>query len=231
MVDNFQVRPGSGADPVLRLVNLAGVFTQVMKLDLGGASAESLVVIGQQVMAASVPVVIASDHSNIPVILASNSGVDIGDVTVNNSTGAWAVNIQDGGNSITTDPGSGWSEAPLVTASLTGLHGVPVMVADLSGNAAWLTQPVRASDFKGTFSHQRPAVTNATSVVIAAGTRKWVDVMNCTNVMAWLKVNAAAVAFQGYPLGPSQSKRFETDQAINGITETASINLETAEVV
>lgn len=35
--------------------------------------------------------------------LAANSGVDIGDVTINNSTGASAVNIQDGGNTITVD--------------------------------------------------------------------------------------------------------------------------------
>jgi hypothetical protein len=33
----------------------------------------------------------------------ANSGVDIGDVTINNSTGVAAVNIQDGGNSITVD--------------------------------------------------------------------------------------------------------------------------------
>lgn len=36
-------------------------------------------------------------------ILGSNSGVDIGDVTINNTGGASAVNIQDGGNSITVD--------------------------------------------------------------------------------------------------------------------------------
>lgn len=35
--------------------------------------------------------------------LGANSGVDIGDVTVNNGSGAAAVNIQDGGNSITVD--------------------------------------------------------------------------------------------------------------------------------
>jgi hypothetical protein len=33
----------------------------------------------------------------------ANSGVDIGDVTINNAAGASAVNIQDGGNSITID--------------------------------------------------------------------------------------------------------------------------------
>jgi len=36
-------------------------------------------------------------------VLGANSGVDIGDVTVNNAGGASAVNIQDGGNSITVD--------------------------------------------------------------------------------------------------------------------------------
>jgi len=36
-------------------------------------------------------------------ILGANSGVDIGDVTINNGNGASAVNIQDGGNSITVD--------------------------------------------------------------------------------------------------------------------------------
>lgn len=36
-------------------------------------------------------------------VLGSNSGVDIGDVTINNASGASAVNIQDGGNSITVD--------------------------------------------------------------------------------------------------------------------------------
>lgn len=35
--------------------------------------------------------------------LAANDGVDIGDVTINNAAGASAVNIQDGGNSITVD--------------------------------------------------------------------------------------------------------------------------------
>lgn len=35
--------------------------------------------------------------------LAANDGVDVGDVTINNASGASAVNIQDGGNSITVD--------------------------------------------------------------------------------------------------------------------------------
>jgi len=41
----------------------------------------------------------ATDH----ILLGVNSGVDVGDVTINNSTGGSAVNIQDGGNTITVD--------------------------------------------------------------------------------------------------------------------------------
>lgn len=84
--------------------------------------------VGQKLMAASSPVVIASDQSAVPVsgtffqatqpvsavslplptgaataALQTQPGVDIGDVTVNNAAGAAAVNIQDGGNSITVD--------------------------------------------------------------------------------------------------------------------------------
>ncbi len=88
--------------------------------------------LGQKTLANSVPVAIASDQTAFPVsqsgswstgrtwtlssgtdsvasvqsgtwVLGANSGVDIGDVTVNNASGASAVNIQDGGNSITVD--------------------------------------------------------------------------------------------------------------------------------
>ena len=47
--------------------------------------------------------------------LGANSGVDIGDVTINNAAGASAVNIQDGGNSITIDATS----LPLPTGAST----------------------------------------------------------------------------------------------------------------
>lgn len=75
---------------------------------------------GQATMANSAPVVVASNQSAIPVSFTGSgdvatqttlaaintklvSGTDIGDVTINNASGASAVNIQDGGNSITVD--------------------------------------------------------------------------------------------------------------------------------
>lgn len=44
-----------------------------------------------------------SNLNPLNVIAAANSGVDIGDVTINNTSGGGAVNVQDGGNSITVD--------------------------------------------------------------------------------------------------------------------------------
>jgi hypothetical protein len=61
--------------------------------------------------------------------LASNSGVDVGDVTINNTAGAGAVNIQDGGNSITVDG----------TVAVSGSVAV-------TGTFYQATQPVSATD-------------------------------------------------------------------------------------
>ena len=44
-----------------------------------------------------------NDDRPLAVESQANSGVDIGDVTVNNAAGAAAVNVQDGGNSLTVD--------------------------------------------------------------------------------------------------------------------------------
>ncbi len=57
--------------------------------------------------------------------LAANDGVDIGDVTINNSTGGAAVNIQDGGNSITIDGAVSMNTGTVVgtvTATPTGTY-------------------------------------------------------------------------------------------------------------
>ena len=101
---------------------------------------------GQATMANSAPVVVASDQSTIPVlasqsgtwILGANSGIDIGDVTVNNGSGASAVNIQDGGNSITIDG--------TVTAN-AGTGNFTVVQATASNLNANVTGSVSVSNF------------------------------------------------------------------------------------
>jgi hypothetical protein len=63
--------------------------------------------------------------------LAANDGVDIGDTTVNNASGGSAVNIQDGGNSITVDGAVGISGVVDVTpASPAANDYLPVRLTD-----------------------------------------------------------------------------------------------------
>jgi hypothetical protein len=57
--------------------------------------------------------------------LGANDGIDIGDVTINNASGAAAVNIQDGGNTITVDG----------TVAATQSGNWTARVADGAGNA------------------------------------------------------------------------------------------------
>jgi hypothetical protein len=53
--------------------------------------------------------------------LAANDGVDVGDVTINNASGGSAVNIQDGGNSITVDGTVAVSNTILAAAGSTSI--------------------------------------------------------------------------------------------------------------
>lgn len=91
--------------------------------------------------------------------LAANNGVDIGDVTVNNAVGAAAVNIQDGGNSITVDgavnavqsgvwvttiddgAGSITVDGPLTNAELR-LDPVDITTGVYFGTSAFATVPL-----------------------------------------------------------------------------------------
>ena len=107
--------------------------------------------VGQKTMTASLPVAIASNQSAVPISAASlplptgaataalqtQPGVDIGDVTVNNAAGAAAVNIQDGGNSITVD-------GPLTDTQLRAT-AVPVSAASLPLPAGAATSALQAS--------------------------------------------------------------------------------------
>jgi hypothetical protein len=63
--------------------------------------------------------------------LQTQPGVDIGDVTINNTSGAGAVNIQDGGNSITVDGSVSITGSVAVTGPLTDaqLRATPVPVS------------------------------------------------------------------------------------------------------
>lgn len=137
----------------------SGWDTSGLALETGGnlaAAATSLALLDNAVAGSELQVdIVASLPAGTNGIgkLTSNSGVDIGDVTINNTTGANAVNIQDGGNTITVDgtvaanAGTGWVDGILSGASLTGVYGLGCLVS-ASGNAAWLTQPVTNTELR-----------------------------------------------------------------------------------
>jgi hypothetical protein len=99
MADNVPITPGSGKD--IATDDVSGAHFQKVKLDVGGDGASAPVV-------GTVPV-------SGTVTAAAQPGTDIGDVTVNNAAGAAAVNIQDGGNTITVDA----TTLPLPTGAST----------------------------------------------------------------------------------------------------------------
>lgn len=88
MADNVELPSGSGG-AVVATDDDGTAHHQYVKLEFGADNTQTKV----------------SSANPLPVIAGSNSGVDIGDVTVNNGSGASAVPIQDGGNSITVDNG------------------------------------------------------------------------------------------------------------------------------
>mgnify|MGYP003647344355 CR=1 FL=1 len=93
--------------------------------------------------------------------LAANSGVDIGDVTINNSTGASAVNIQDGGNSITVDG----------TVAVSGTVTVGSHAVTNAGTFATQStlQAITGQTGATTATLISAATTNATSTKASAG--------------------------------------------------------------
>lgn len=68
MADNIQTPTGSGSDPAVATDQIGGAHYQKVKLALGAENElDGLVDAGQQIMANSLPVVIASNQSPVPV--------------------------------------------------------------------------------------------------------------------------------------------------------------------
>jgi len=83
--------------------------------------------------------------------LQTQPGVDIGDVTVNNAAGVAAVNIQDGGNSITVDGTFFQATQPVSIASSVPVTG-PLTDAELRATAVPISGTVTADAGSGTFA-------------------------------------------------------------------------------
>lgn len=112
MADNINVTQGTGT--TIATDDIGGVQYQRVKLSQGADGSATDVS-----SAAPLQVTLANTGANATAVKVDGSavtqpvsgtvtasaqpGVDIGDVTINNAAGASAVNIQDGGNSITVD--------------------------------------------------------------------------------------------------------------------------------
>lgn len=77
-----------------------GTNARVVKTDTSGELQVDVLTMPTTTVTGTVA---ATQSGSWSVTNLANSGVDIGDVTINNASGASAVNIQDGGNTITVD--------------------------------------------------------------------------------------------------------------------------------
>jgi len=113
MADNLAITQGTGT--TIAADDIGGVLHQRVKLSQGAdgaatdvSSSAPLNVTLANTGANATPVVVDLGANNDvtvsgTVTAVAQPGVDIGDVTINNAAGASAVNIQDGGNTITVD--------------------------------------------------------------------------------------------------------------------------------
>ena len=105
MADNTLLNSGTGGN-TFRDIDRSGVHVQQVGIDIGGASAEKLLVAGQTTMTNSMPVVIASDQTVVAApALAVSSG------TLTNTSSTIAVALPPGTQSVTLNVSSpgGWT--------------------------------------------------------------------------------------------------------------------------
>lgn len=111
MADNITLDSMTGG-AVVATDDITNVHYQIIKLAYGALDSQTIVSTSN-----GLPVSLLAGSASIGV-LGANSGVDIGDITINNAAGASAVNIQDGGNTITVD-----GTVAITSANLTTIAG------------------------------------------------------------------------------------------------------------
>ena len=158
--------------------------------------------------------------------LGANSGVDIGDVTVNNAAGASAVNIQDGGNSITVDAAQ---------LDIDDLNATDDNIASYThdGTGTAITSTGTALDVNiasGTITTSDAALANvaiasAANPLTAANTaedvvvsplsdRKYLYIANVGNREAYIGASGVSAA-TGYPIPPEGSMMLRAGAAVD----------------
>lgn len=185
MANNTTLNATSGGDTI-RDIDRSGVKTQVVQMDVGGASAESLLVLGQGAMAASLPVVLASNQTSIPVTLTSTtltgtsavSGTVTANAGTNLNTSALALDATITGGTQQTKITDGTNVATVKAASTAAVATDKAVVVAISPNN---TVPVSLTS------------TTITGAVAATQSGTWtIQPGNTANTTAW-KVDGSAV--------------------------------------
>ena len=140
MADNVAITAGSGT--TVATDDVGGAHYQKMKLDAGGDGVAVPVVAGQQTMAASLPVVVASNQSAVPVSDNSSSiTVDDGGSSLSvDSTDTWRGMLaseeaaNDSDKTFTVTVGQEWVIlsiwVELVTTAVVGVRQMSVVITD-----------------------------------------------------------------------------------------------------
>jgi len=166
MADNTVLNSGSGGDTIAS-DDIAGVKYQRVKVTFGadGSATDAATTAPLPVRMSDgtdLALVTAAGEQN--VIATAQPGVDIGDVTINNASGASAVNIQDGGNSVTVD-GTVTANAGTGTFTVDVTDRAARLVGQVEGRAASgaakAGNPIQAG---GIFNTTQPTVTTGQAV-------------------------------------------------------------------
>lgn len=162
----------------LKKFRIRAVITGTASVAMAASASVSIVTANQSVQfidASSLPLPTGAATS----ALQTQPGVDIGDVTVNNASGAGAVNIQDGGNSITVD-GTFWqvtqpvsiAASVAVTGPLTDaqLRATPVPVSGTVSTGGLTDTQLRATPVPVSGTVTANAGTNLNTSLLALET-------------------------------------------------------------
>lgn len=141
MADNTTLNIGTGGD-VIATDDIGGVKHQRVKVEFGVDGVASDVSAANPlpvVITDGVDSIAVSPGGALSVLATAQPGIDIGDVTINNGGGAAAVNVQDGGNSLTVD------------GTVTANAGTGTFVVGDGGGSLTIDGTVTANAGTGTF--------------------------------------------------------------------------------
>jgi len=152
--------------------------------------------------------------------LGANDGVDIGDVTINNAGGASAVNIQDGGNSITVDATDlDIRDLSHTTDSIQIGDGTDLLAVEADGsinvNIASIQDAALADTAIATAAKTLAAANTAEDIITSPlASRKYLWVRNMDNKNAYIGPTGVTVA-NGFPVSPGATVELRAGASID----------------